>query len=238
MYTLFISKISKLLDLNPWELQSEYEDAVFRREFNIRLPKEHTFFRQDIQLPGLKHEPKPIRNPIMRKKMVECQDRCTFGIENENSVISHLIDRNGWNITSWQKLVRYKIPGTEQWQLSGKIDGIREYPRGGDRLLEVKCRINGFSGIRENELIQVQLYLLATGLKSCLFVECYRNSVKAHTIQRNEDYIGILVEAIRQLTHHIDLARDRLCQRNTGLFVDRTQNLIQDRILPTAPHLV
>ena len=208
MYTLFISKISKLLDLNPWELQSEYEADVFRREFNIRLPKDHTFFRQDIVLPGLKHELKPIRNPIMRKKMIQCSDRCTFGIENENVVLSHLIDRNGWNITSQQKLVRYKL--SERWMLTGKIDGIREYDRGGGRLLEVKCRVGGWAGVRENELIQVQLYLLSTGFKSCLFVEAYRNLVKAHTIQRNEDYIAILVEAIHELTHHIDLARDRL----------------------------
>ena len=211
MYTLFISKISKLLDLNPYEIQTQYEDAVFRREFGMRLPKEHTFFRQDIELPELKHQLKIVRNPIMLRKMVDCEDRCVYGTKNENIVIEHLIDRNHWNITSQQKLVRYKIPGTEQWQLSGKIDGIREYPKGGNRLIEVKCRINGFSGIRENELIQVQLYLLATGLKSCLFLEAYRNSVNAHTIQRNEAYIAILVESIRQLTHHLDTNRQRLC---------------------------
>jgi len=205
MYTLFVSKISKLLNLNQWEPQHIYEKAVCFREFGIQVPKNYMYFLTKTELPILKYVPKTLRNSTMKKKLLKYEDRCKFGTNNEALVIEHL-KQNGWNIEGQQKLVKFQI--NDFWQIVGKVDALREYARGMARLIEVKCRVNGFVGVRTSEMVQLQLYLLSTGLKSCLFVEACGNEVQVHTITKDDVYLRILVDAIGNLTNHLD--RNRL----------------------------
>ena len=222
MYTLFISKISKVLGLNQWENPKHYEDAILAREFGLvsvdLRETEHKYFDSSgiADLPQIKFEKKILRGlhlppdlqyykglPTGKTLRTRESQQCRYGIQNENLVIDYLRSTpNNYNIISQQKTVIYRL--TNRFRLLGKIDGERCYRKGGNHLIEVKSRMSRFVGVRPHEMVQVQLYLLASDLKTCLFVESCNRKLKCHIVKRDEPYLKILLEQIMNLVKHFD----------------------------------
>jgi hypothetical protein len=189
-FTLRVSKASKFLGLNKYEHQPDYEDSILLREFNILTPNNHSYFNNQISLPEMSYIEKELRNPeIKYKNNKYYTNRCDFGTDNENYV------------------VKYDIPDTN-FRLIGKVDGLRTYA--GDkqpRLLEIKSRCSSFSGIRPTEYIQIQLYLLITGLKTADVVECHNNKLKRFIVHMDDVYLNALMFHMKAFIEHLESTR-------------------------------
>jgi hypothetical protein len=206
-FTLRVSKASKFLGLNKYEHQPDYEDSILLREFNILTPNNHSYFNNQISLPEMSYIEKELRNPeIKYKNNKYYANRCDFGTDNENYVVKHL-NKNGYCIKDSQKLYKYDIPDTN-FRLIGKVDGLRTYA--GDkqpRLLEIKSRCSSFSGIRPTEYIQIQLYLLITGLKTADVVECHNNKLKRFIVHMDDVYLNALMFHMKAFIEHLESTR-------------------------------
>lgn len=194
MYSIFVSKVAKLLGLNPYENPQFYEQMFIKREF--RLPAVlHEYFKPAIDLPKIKYNTYKLKNSTMPHKLKFDGDQCNFGIQSERKVINFLKDK--YEINGFQTAVKYQL--NDKYQIFGKVDGIFD-----DNIVEIKCRTTSFRGIMPFELPQVQLYMLCSGLRTTIFIEAYGNKLKAYLIKFDQSYIDVLLGEINKLVRHFE----------------------------------
>lgn len=104
---------------------------------------------------------------------------------HENDIIQRLLDK-GYKVIDRQREVSVSLQGTE-WPLVGHIDGIIHLPPDDlPYLLEIKSKnADRFSKVLRKgpehfyrDYLQIQLYMVATGLERCLYICKNRDSGK------------------------------------------------------------
>jgi hypothetical protein len=76
----------------------------------------------------------------------------------------------------------------------GNVDGIVKLD-GMDTLLEIKVRSSNKSKIQPYEHIQIQMYMMISKMKACVFVECLENgNVEITFVEYNVDYCDTILQ--------------------------------------------
>ena len=101
------------------------------------------------------------------------------GIDNEDKIVGNLSCVSKDDTFYTHELI--EIMGT-RYILCGRIDGYLNL-RNSKCLVEIKNRAKGlFNKVRDYEMIQVQCYLMMTGMSRGHLVECWNDSSKTHVI--------------------------------------------------------
>ena len=183
---IFVSEVSKLLNLNPYEKQ--YISKLCKRE---RL--KHTG-AIDVTLKPLVCESMPLK----RNKLELQQYRCstTHGVKNEYKVIQHL--RATFNIINIQKTYREHLNTRIPFVIFGRIDDMIKV-NNAEFLLEVEVRNSKFPGIRSHEYAQVMLYLHQSKLSVAIVAEHCCGKMNLYIVRRDQAYVDQVLEHLTTL---------------------------------------
>ena len=179
---IFVSKVSKLLGWNPYESYKEHQRITFG---NVSWPPTTCLDDLDMDQGVVKY-----KLACVAFAGDQVHDAIGHGIQNESAVLRHLLIKCEWRLEGIQKSYKKAVG---DGVLYGKIDGIRRTTARRLELIEIKSRMAEFKGIQRWEMVQVQLYLYLTGLKTCLFVESCGRRVRCYRIQKNENYIKVVM---------------------------------------------
>lgn len=131
----------------------------------------------------------------------------SHGIDNESETSDMLKSSDNDIVTDdtfYTKEVA-EIKGT-RYILCGRIDGIEILPDNRKCLIEIKNRTKKlFNKVRDYEMVQVQCYLILTGLDMAKLVERYNTELKVHFIeQQNDNWDNINTKLLNfcNILHH------------------------------------
>ena len=192
---LFISEVSRILGINPYE--KNYIKKFCNRE-NLELPTKVIHTDIDIKYKKLNY------------KNSRCVLKKTFsygpknGIKNEHCILNHI--KNEVNIVDYQKSYRKMLNTKIKFCLYGKIDGLLKFKDNQYGILEIKIR-NKTAGIRQQDYVQIQMYLFISNLDKSLIAEHCDENINIYYIHKDETFINEILDNITELINSCDHKR-------------------------------
>ena len=227
MKTLFASRLSRLLNVNPFEDFHENIAVILKREYGISPPWSEIYKIKPpntTRLEELFHSSKGTKlcssTQLIEpnKPAMSVAARMQMGIDFEGPILQQLHTEHRHFKPLKLKKRRIKQISSE-FNLLGIVDGFAQKIirlkdcsscKKKDYIIEVKTRTRANFGCKLQEFTQIQAYMYLFDIKRCLFVESLGGDLKkklnVSVFKYNSGFVNEMMKLISELVEELQTA--------------------------------